>query len=263
MSRPLRSFFILAYFFSWCAFIPLALAKQGIIASVPAWLHLAGAFGPMLSAVMVTAFTSGIAGLKELFGRMLRWRIGVGWWLVALFSPICLFMVSALINYFVTGTWLDFSRFGHIAEFPRLTWWAGWLVWTLTFGLGEETGWRGFALPRLQKRSTANKATWILGLMWAAWHIPTFFYNYELTVMSVLAFTVGILSGAVILTWLYNSTSGSLLAVIVWHGAYNTVVAGASGEAAALVTASIILAAILISHRFGPESFSHREKQTI
>ena len=137
------------------------------------------------------------------------------------------------------------------------------MVWTLTFGLGEETGWRGFALPRLQKRFSANKATWILGLLWAAWHTPTFFYNYDLTLMSVLAFTVGILSGAVILTWLYNSTGGSLLAVIVWHGAYNTVVAGAAGEVAALVTAFIILAAILITHRFGPESFSHLPKQTL
>ena len=97
MSRILRSFFILAYFFSWCAFIPLALAHQGIIASVPAWLHFAGAFGPLLSAVTVTALTSGRAGLKELVGRMFRWRIGVGWWLVALFSPACLFLIAALI----------------------------------------------------------------------------------------------------------------------------------------------------------------------
>jgi membrane protease YdiL (CAAX protease family) len=148
-------------------------------------------------------------------------------------------------------------------KLPQISGGIGWLTWILTFGLGEEVGWRGFALPRLQEERDARSATLVLGLLWAGWHTPTFFYNYELSVFSVVAFTVGILSGAAVLTWLYNSTGGSVLAAIVWHGTYNAAAASGNGVVSAVVTAGVIAAAIFIANRFGPESFSHREKQTL
>jgi membrane protease YdiL (CAAX protease family) len=261
--HPLVAYFTLAYALSWCVFVPLALSAQGLIPPLPGWIHFLGAFGPLLAAFIVSAASSGLGGLRDLLGRMLRWRVGWLWWPVALLSPGLLFLVSALILRLVTGAWPEFRSFGHIAEFPALPWWAGWIVWTLTFGLGEETGWRGFALPRLQNGRSARNATLILGLLWAGWHIPTFFYNYELSIISVVAFLVSILSGAVVFTWLYNSSGGSLLMVILWHGAFNTAVAGAEGVVSALVSAFIILAAILIGRRYGPETFSHSEKQTL
>lgn len=260
MNRKLVAYFALAYFLSWCIFVPLALAEQNVIAPLPAWLHIVGAFGPFVSAFVVTAATTGRAGVRELVGRITRWRIGWVWWAVALLSPVTLFLIGALASGVVAGDWSVVGQFGSMAELPQLSGLSGWLAWVLTFGLGEEVGWRGFALPNLQIKRDARSATLILGLLWAGWHIPTFFYNYELSLFSVVAFTVGILSGAAVLTWLYNSTGGSVLAAIVWHGTYNAAVASGNEIVSALVTAGVIGAAIFIANRFGPESFSHRER---
>lgn len=265
MSRATFVFFILAYLLSWCAYVPLALQGQGLLSGVPTWLHLAGAYGPFLAAFIVTVWTAGSAGLRELLGRMTRWRIGWGWLAVAAFSPLAVFGVVVLIGRLVTGSWQAASGFGQVAEWPgpALHWAAGWLAWILISGLGEETGWRGFALPRLQARYSARDASLILGLLWAGWHAPAFFYNYELSLFSVLAFVVGIVAGAMVLTWLYNSTGGSVLATILWHGSYNAVVAGGEGAVAAAVTGAVILAFILIVRRYRPETLSHRPKHIL
>lgn len=263
MTPALVLYFILAYALSWCVFIPLALQAQGLLSGVAPWLHLAGAYGPALAALVVTALTKGRAGLRELFSRMGRWRIGWGWMVVALLSPLAIYLATALVLGLVTRQPLALGTYGSIAELPGVSGLAGWLVWILTFGLGEETGWRGFALPRLQKTYSARTASLILGGLWAAWHIPTFFYNYELSVVSVLSFTIGILSGSALLTWLYNSTGGSLLACILWHGSYNAAAAGSGGAIAVVETAVVITAVIFIGKRYGPESLSGREKQVI
>ncbi len=263
MRRSLVAFFVLAYGLSWCAFVPLALSAQGVLHGVPPWLHFVGAFGPLLAAFIVTGATDGVTGLRELVRRMTRWRIGLGWLLVALLSPVAVFLLAALALRVVAGSWPEWSQFGHIAELPRLGWLGSWAVWILTFGLGEEAGWRGFALPRLQKDHNARSASLIVGLLWAGWHIPVFFYNYEPSVFGVLAFLVGILSGSALLAWLYNSTGGSVLATILWHGTYNATTAGAQPEISALVTACVILAVIIIANRFGPENLSHRERHAV
>jgi membrane protease YdiL (CAAX protease family) len=258
------AYFVLAYAISWAIHIPLALSGQGLLdVALPAGLHFLGAYGPLLAAFVVTGMTLGTPGLRDLLGRMLRWRVGIGWLLVAVLSPAALFLVSAVIVRAWSSAWPDFGQFGYIAEFPNLGWLAGWIVWTLTFGLGEETGWRGFALPRLQRERSARSATLILGLLWAVWHLPQFFYNYEMGLFGVVAFTVSILSGALVLTWLYNSTGGSVLVPALWHGALNTAVAGAQGEMAALVNAFVILAAVLIARWAGPEDLSRAGKHTV
>ncbi|MFN3374526.1 MAG: CPBP family intramembrane glutamic endopeptidase [Chloroflexus sp.] len=260
MNKPTTIYFILAYFISWCAYIPLALQGQGWLSGIPHWLHLAAGYGPLLAAVIVTASTSGGAGLRELISRLTRWRIGWGW-LAAALSPLAVFGAVVLVMRLVTGTWQAASGFGQVAELPSLHWLAGWLAWILISGLGEETGWRGFALPRLQARYSARDASFILGLLWAGWHAPAFFYNYELSLFSVLSFVAGIVAGAMVLTWLYNSTGGSVLATILWHGTYNTVVAGSEGVVAAAVTAAVIVAFGLIVRQHGPETLSAGEKQ--
>jgi membrane protease YdiL (CAAX protease family) len=252
--NPLVTYFVLAYAFSWAVHIPLALSAHDLLAvTFPAGLHFLGAYGPMMAAFVVTGITLGAPGLRDLLSRMLRWRVGIGWLLVAVFSPAVLFLVSAVIVRLWDGAWPDLGQFGHISEFPNLSWFAGWMVWTLTFGLGEETGWRGFALPRLQENRNARSATLILGGLWALWHLPQFFYNYELSLFGVMAFTISTMSGALVLTWLYNSTGASVLVTTLWHGAFNTAVAGAQGAMAPLVSGFVILAAVLIARDTGPE----------
>lgn len=263
MSRPTAFYFFLAYALSWCAWAPLALQGQGVLSGVPTWLHLVGAFGPLLAAFIVAAWTAGRKGVRDLLSRMTRWRIGCGWLLLAAFSPVLVFGAVVLVTRLITGTWQAASGFGQVAELPGLGWLVGWLAWVLTFGLGEETGWRGFALPRLQARHSARDASLILGLLWAGWHAPAFFYNYELSLFAVVAFVVSIIAGAMVLTWLFNSTGGSVLATALWHGSYNAAVAGGDAAVSAAVTAAVILAFILIVRRYGPETLSHRPKQAL
>ena len=262
--HPLVIYFGLAYAITWIIHIPLALSAQGLLdVALPAGLHFLGAYGPMLAAIIVTGMTLGAPGLRDLLGRMSRWRVGIGWLFIAVFGPVVLFLFSAVIVRAWSGVWPDFSQFGRVAEFPNLGWFTGWIVWTLTFGLGEEAGWRGFALPRLQRNRSARSATLILGTLWALWHLPQFFYNFEMSLLSVIAFMVSILSGALVLTWLYNSTRGTVLVTILWHGAFNTAVAGAQGAMAPLVNALVILAAVLIARWVGPEDLSFVQKHTI
>ena len=195
---------------------------------------------------------------------MLRWRIGPRWLLFALFSPVVFFLIAALLTRLFVGFWPALNRFGHITEFPNLSWLAGWPIWILTFGLGEETGWRGFALSRLQWNRSARSATLIVGGLWALWHLPSFFYNYPgLTPFGVVAFVVSILSGALVLTWLYNSTGGSILAAALWHGTFNAATASGEGPMSALVSAFVILAAVVIGRLAGPEALSLSGKHTL
>lgn len=262
MSRATTVYFGIAYLFSWCAYVPLVLQGQGLLSGIPNWLHLAAGYGPLLAAFIVTAWTSGETGVRELLSRMTRWRIG--WvWLVAAFSPLIVFGIFVLAMRLITGTWQAASSFGQVAELPGLDGLAGWLAWVLISGLGEETGWRGFALPRLQARYSARDASLILGLLWAGWHAPAFFYNYELSLFAVLAFVIGIVAGAMVLTWLYNSTGGSVFATILWHGSYNAVVAGDNGAVSAMVTAAVIFAFVVVVRRYGPETLSAQPKHVL
>ena len=256
-------YFILAYALSWCAFVPLALQAEGFMSGIPAWSHLLGAFGPALSALTVTALTTRRAGIRELLSRISRWRIGWGYLGAALLSPLAVYLVTALALGVIAGDWAALGQYGSVAELPGVSGLAGWLVWILTFGLGEETGWRGFALPRLQKTYSARTSALVVGAFWAAWHIPTFFYNYDPLLISILSFTIGILSGSALLAWLYNSTGGSLLGCILWHGSYNAAVASSGGVIAVVETAAVIFAVIFIANRYGPETLSRREKQVI
>jgi hypothetical protein len=118
MSKATVMYFFLAYLFSWCAYVPLALQGQGWLSGVPGWLHLAAGYGPLLAAFLVTAWTRGGAGVRELLSRMTRWRIGWGWLAVAAFSPAALFGAVVVVMRLLTGNWQAAGGFGQVAEWP-------------------------------------------------------------------------------------------------------------------------------------------------
>ena len=259
--HPLLMFFVLAYALSWAVEIPLALRARGLItAPIPWSLHYLAAYGPMAAAVVVTGVTDGQKGLRELFGRMLKWRVRPMWWLVAL-APLVLYALVAVVLRFAQGQWPDLAALGHIDFLPNLG--AGaLLVWFLTFGLGEETGWRGYALPRLQRGRSALSATVILWGFWALWHLPLFFYLYDAAI--IVGFLLGLLAGAITFTWLHNSAGGSILLVAVWHGAFNFVtgcVSCKTGIAAAVVSTLVMVWAVVVVVWFKPATLSGADKQ--
>ena len=134
------------------------------------------------------------------------------------------------------------------------------LVHLLTFAVGEETGWRGFALPRLQHNRTASEATNLLVLGWALWHLPTFFENESFLSMpafQIVGWGLGLWMGATFLTWLYNSSGGSLITVVVWHALFNQLSASdAASIVPAVLSMGVIVTAIVTLRLAGPEQLT-------
>ena len=177
-SRYLSAYFIHAYAISWSIGVPLALANQSITPAIlPQWTHYLIAYGPMISALIVTWLSHGLPGLKELGSRIIRWSCPK-WWIVA-FSPLIIGFVVILILNGLTGTQISLSDLGEVNYLAPLRSRTAWLLWIFTFGLGEEIGWRGFALPLLQKDRSALAATTVLAAFWALWHLPQFFYLFD------------------------------------------------------------------------------------
>jgi CAAX protease family protein len=246
--HQLMTYFILAYAISWLFVSPLVAAGLHLITPVvpDAW-HALGALGPISSAFIVTALVAGRRGIRQILASMGRWRVGIGWLLAAVLSPFLLLIGSAILLRLLGQPWPDV---GQIAmKFGDGSWLFGAFLAAIVYGLGEEPGWRGFALPRLQQRCNALAAAAIVALFWALWHSAYFTYRYHLGAMEVVFFFLGVLAGSIWLTSLYNGTEGSLLMVILWHVAWNTVnviAAVASGTLVAMLTVEVIVAAVVI-----------------
>lgn len=224
--------------------------------------------GPMLAALIMTAATKGRAGLAALWRSLTEWRVGWKWLSVALGLPLLFAVVSLLIG--VVSGQIDLASYQ-----PPLPWGLllPYFVFTLIFtGIWEEVGWRGFALPRLQKHFTAEKASWILGPLWALWHAPVnyqhspgggfaFVYYMAISMVAIVGFTI-------IFTWLYNNTKGSLLLAVVLHGWYNVVQTYAITAFGSMLVATIFnvipwVLALWLLHKYGSENLSPHKRQVI
>lgn len=241
-AHPAISFFALAWACSWLFMVPLALAKHGWIAPLPGWLHYLSAYGPAVAALLVTAVAEGRPGLRAWWSRVTRWRAGGGPWLLAI-SPVLLYLVAALAQRAAHGSWPDVRLLGRVNFLPDL---GAWVValWLLNSGFGEESGWRGCALPMLRRRFGPRVASVVIAGGWMIWHVPAFFYlpSYErLGAGMLVGFFVGILSGSFLLTWLSERSGASALLPIVWHGLFNlTTAPPSSGGLVAAVSSSAI-----------------------
>lgn len=233
--HPLAAYFFLAYAITWALVSPLVASAHGLIAlHIPPLWHALGALGPLLAALIVTAVTGGKLGLREYLGRITRWRVPPVWWCAAL-SPLLLFAASALILSVTGRPWPDFGMVGR--DWPiTASWLAG-----IFYGFGEEPGWRGFALPHLQRRHNALSATAILTLFWAAWHAPFFFYRFPFGPGALIGFLTGLFAGAIWLTCLYNGSGGSALLAVVFHASLNAVYQPMVASSAMLTTMSILI----------------------
>ncbi|MGQ0604894.1 MAG: CPBP family intramembrane glutamic endopeptidase [Anaerolineales bacterium] len=212
---------VLMFLFTW----PIDLANSGMLPiQFPFVVYLFLGWGFVFASVMVTGLTLGKQGVVSLLKRYLHWRTGWQWYLVAFGLMPALYIVGVYLHAAFTRVSPDFSKimayklFGESANLP---------LFVLPFFLidlianGEEIGWRGFVLPRLQARYNALASTLILGVIWGLWHLPKFLSHFDLVAFGW--FMLHTLAFAVILTWLYNSTRGSLLLVAICHAAINTV----------------------------------------
>lgn len=220
---PLTSYFVVAFAFSWVIEVPLALATLGVIPSIPvavvAIAIVVATFGPLIAAFLVTALIEGGPGVVALLRRFVRWRVGVRWYLAVLVGiPLVIIIGTLLVP--GAGESFDPSALAALVGYPM-----AFLMTVLLGGpLGEEPGWRGFALPRLQERHGPLRGSLILGVLWAAWHLPLFWSGVWTppTVANIAMFTVMIMALTIIMTWVFNNAAGSLLIMILMHASFNT-----------------------------------------
>lgn len=253
--HPLGAYYVLAYVCSWAIAVPLALRAQGVLAMrLPSALHYLSGLGPAIAALVVTGLIRRMRPVNHQLRQARRFSHSAQWLLIGLFSPLLLFAAAraaARIGGQPVPAW---AALGQINFLPDLGPWA-WLLWFISNGWGEELGWRGFALPRLQGKHSALTSSFLLSSAWAGWHLPAFFYvpSYVTLGLRVLpGFFLGILAGAIVLTWLYNSSHGSVLAVVLWHASFNFVSASPNvgGFVAAVTSTLVILWAVAIVWRY-------------
>ncbi len=260
-------YFILTYAISWAFMIPVALSARGLVSwQIPKSLYYFASFGPLCAALILTALTEGSPGIRQLLSRLCKWRVSFGYYAFAVLFPIGLFVLAVLANRIISGEWADLRLLGDIDYLPYLAPLGVLGVWLVTYGLGEETGWRGYALPHLQRNRSASSATLILAVLWACWHLPAFFFRDTYIEMGILAFplfVIQMLFTAMVFTWLYNSTGGSLLLVVLFHAAFNWLAVSEAGGpyAPIIMTVPIILLALFIPRRYGLENCAPVKKQ--
>lgn len=267
--RGLIAYFVLAFAITWGIQLLLIASENGWGGlGVSPVIHYLVPYGPMLAAIIATAWIGGGAGLKEMWGRITRWRVGWTWFLIALLSPAALFAVGVVVAMLLGEPAPDLTLIGQVNYMPPLGILGAWIFWFLTFAIGEEIGWRGFALPHLQHGRSAARATLILGIIVSLWHLPAFFYldTYQAMGLWMYPFlAITIICGCVVFTWIYNSSGGSALMAIVFHASFNTFSASAAGAGtiAIVMTAGVVVASLIIPRVCGLENLSRKPRHTL
>ena len=226
--HPLVSFFALAFAGTWLTEIPYVLSEDGsgllaISSPLLAWtMPLTVFLGPFLAAFVMTGATEGWEGVRRFLRRFVLWRVGLGWYLFVFVGIPVIAVLSVVV---IPGVLGSFEGLSALAPLSLL----GVFFYVLILGgaLGEEPGWRGFALPRLQSLHGPLLGTLILGPLWALWHLPLFFTPWnELTLFNVVVFVLATTCLAIMYTWVFNNTKGSILIAILVHASFNASVTG-------------------------------------
>ena len=204
-TQQLIFFFVLAFVIGWLAFIPVFLYHAS---PKPSALFIF-LFSPALAGLITAALTNGMTGVQEVLGRYLIWKFQIRWYLLVLLLLPVIFLFVALISF---RTNLESLRTGSpwyflIASFCYL----------MFINSGEEIGWRGFALSRLQSViKNPLVASIVLGLIWGIWHLPIYL-NPEQSSFPLILFLLFIVGISIIYSVLFNNTHGSLLMAVVLH----------------------------------------------
>jgi membrane protease YdiL (CAAX protease family) len=203
--EPATAFFVFTFAISWISWTSMYLVTESLLVQI---LNHVGLFGPLFSSVIVTGVLYGRTGIKKFLARIFLWRVGVHWYLFVLFG-------AAVICFMAIGL---YTLFGGTAPAMMLLILPV-LPGALISGLREEYGWRGFALPHLMEKYSALKASVIIGVVWALWHLPISVFGMGLPM--ALIFLSEVIALSILLTWVYNHTCGSILLPVIHHATYN------------------------------------------
>ena len=170
-------------------------------------LFILAVYSPAIAGVVLVLWHFGPRGLASFLRRLTLWRMSLWWWLFLMLGVPAVFFAGAAIN-------------GSIGAFPFSPWYQALpaVAMALFIGPMEEFGWRGVALPLLQRKFAPFWAGLILGVIWAVWHIPSFLIGgTPQSAWSIVPFFAGLIALSVILTPMFNAARGSLLVAALFH----------------------------------------------
>jgi len=228
--HPFVFYFIIAYAFSWLAEMPLVLSEDGAgllsyrsPLGLYATIAIASFVGPFLSAFIMTGITEGREEVGRLLRQLVLWRVGLRWYLFAVIGLPAIMVLSVI---FLPGALASFQGLAGLAPLSMLALFV--YIFFLGGPLGEEPGWRGFALPRLQRLYGPLVGSLILGAIWAFWHLPIFWvpaWNFPPTILNLVMFVIAAIAFTIVMTWIFNNTKGSLLIAVLVHSSFDMVLA--------------------------------------
>ena len=228
--RSVATFYLLAFAVSWSIEIPQAAAARGLIhVQLPLAVGFLSPLAPILAAMVMSWREGGTTELKRLLGSFLIWRVAAGWYVVVVLGFPLLALVAVTLG-FVAGAHRPDLNASYVHNlFPQFSrslspWllFLPFLLFSIVTSVPEEAGWRGFALPRMQRRWGPFLASLVVGSLWGLWHLPLFFYPQAVqSGISFPLFFAGTVSTSILFTWVFNATGGSLLMVSILHSSFN------------------------------------------
>src|SRR5215213_9584416 len=256
--HPIITFFVLAYAFAWIIESPLVFLTDSVTDTQVLVVQILSANVPSVVAIVLTGIVLGRGALRKLLGRLLIWRVNPFWYLVVFLGPVALTGGVVGLNTLLGGPALSLGMpllgvaiFFAISIFPGSS-------------LGEEIGWRGYVLPRLQSRMSALSAALLIAPFWGLWHLPLWLNGASgHTPLIYAGFVLSAFALSVLLTWVYNSTGGSLLMVVLLHATINLPITLLYNDLGGRVTVPVLLyfglqivAAIVVVIVAGPAHLS-------
>jgi len=224
--HPVLGGFILMFACTWPMYLWAAADSHGLTAlRIPPILPILVGYGFVVAALVATGITEGRDGIRALLRRFLIWRVGLRWYVVVLLGAAVVGLTAIALPVVFGGAAPDFAQpFATRIFPPGVSLWVAAPLFLLfnVLANGEEIGWRGYALPRLQARHGALAASVVIGVVWAFWHVPKFLTAGSAQDYSPWLYLVNMVAEAVLYTWVFNSTGGSLLMVTLLHASINT-----------------------------------------
>lgn len=258
--KPLILFFVIAFGLAWMLMsLPIAQNYGYLAEDLPLELLLIlGSWVPNIAAFIVIGFViKRKGGIKHLLLGWTKWKMHPGWYLLV-FSPVLFgFIVIGLYSMIYSYS-PSTGLFADPFEFLGLL-----VLITITGAMGEELGWRGFALPKLQSKMSALNASILLGILWSLWHLPLWFAGIGFETIPFWAYMLIGISFSILITAACNSTNGSLVAASLFHLFLNVSVNMIENEALPLLAVVFVLAAVITIALFGKEKLSGVKKLPI
>lgn len=213
-TSSLLIFFLLSYLLAWGLMGFFIAQNHGWVSpGIPFEPFLIlGSWFPNIAAFLVIAFVlKRKGGIRQLLKGWLKFKVPAFWYLVTLLP-----LVFAVLSMFIYRLLYNVTPVSEIVADPMSMLFLL-IISTITGATGEELGWRGFALPRLQMRFSAFKASLVLGVIWTMWHLPLWFAGLGYEMIPFGAYAVLVMSYTVLITWACNNSRGSMVIASLFH----------------------------------------------